>query len=393
MKRNVWILAASQALAMCAAPLIVLVGGLAGGELAPSPGLATLPVALLVVGTAASTVPMPLIMRRFGRKPVFVVVALGAAAMALVTAWFLAQGSFWGFCGSVVVLGISQATVQQYRFAAMESVPEGEVSRAAARVLLGGLVAALLGPQLSVWGGLINPTHFAGAFVLLGGLYVMAAVVLALAFREPMGHGAHHTAGGRPWRVLLNQRVLWTAMISAATGYAAMSFIMTATPLSMHVYGSHDLISTKRVIQTHILAMYLPSLISGRLAARLGLRRLILLGVLAMTACVAVGETGQGLMNYWVALALLGVGWNFLFVGGTALLPQAFRAQERFRIQSLNEFVVFGSQAVAALSAGWAIETLGWYRLLMVVLPLLAVVVMLVWAWRRQERILPAAAD
>ncbi len=393
MNRNVWTLVVSQALALSAVPLVVLVGGLVGSDLAPSPGLVTLPVALLVVGRACATVPMPLVMRRYGRKPVFVGVALAASAVALLAAWFLARGSFWGFCFSVVLLGVSQATVQQYRFAAMESVAADQVGIAASRVLLGGLVAALLGPQLSIWGGGIGKVHFSGAFTLLAGLYVLSAAALTVGFREPVARDVSSVVGGRPWRLLLNQRVLWAAMASAAVGYAVMSFIMTATPLSMHVQAGHNLIDTKRVIQVHILAMFLPSLFSGRLAAYLGLRRLIYLGVLSMVVCVAVGETGQGLASYWVALAFLGVGWNFLFVGGTALLPQAYRPEERFRVQSLNEFVVFGTQAVAALSAGWAIEALGWYRFLVSTLPLIGLLGLVIWAWRRESRVAGVATD
>ena len=393
MNRNVWTLVVSQALALSAVPLIVLVGGLVGSELAPSPALVTLPIALLVVGRACATVLMPLVMRRYGRKPVFVSVAVAASVVALLAAWFLARGSFWGFCFTVVLLGVSQATVQQYRFAAMESVRTDQVGTAAARVLLGGLVAALLGPQLSVWGGSIGQAHFSGAFALLAVLYVLAAGVLTVGFREPASHDLPNLGGGRPWRVLLKQRVLWAAMASAAVGYAVMSFIMTATPLSMHVHAGHNLIDTKWVIQTHIVAMFLPSLFSGRLAAYLGLRRLIYLGALSMMACVAVGETGQGLASYWVALALLGVGWNFLFVGGTALLPQAYRPEERFRVQSLNEFVVFGTQAVAALSAGWAIEALGWYRFLVLVLPLMGLLGVVIWSWRRESRAVGVPAE
>lgn len=382
---NVWILALTQAFAFCGPPLVVLVGGLIGAELAPSPGLATLPVALMVVGTAASTVPMPLLMRRLGRKPVFVTMALVAAGVALLAAGLLARASFWGFCFCVVLLGVANGAVQQYRFAAMESVSSGELGQAAARVLLGGLVAAVLGPQLAVWGEGISEAHFAGAFVLLAGLYLLAAVNLALWFREPPRAGVGYRVGGRPWREILGQQVLWAAILSAAVGYAVMSFIMTATPLSMHVLMHHSLVDTKRVIQSHILAMYVPSLFSGWLAARIGLRRLIYLGLGAFAGCVVVGESGQGLLNYWFALVLLGVGWNFLFVGGTALLPRSYRAEERFRVQSLNESLVFGSQALAALSSGWAIEQLGWYRFLLIAVPLMLLLAIVVRAWRRQE--------
>jgi MFS family permease len=382
LSRTVWILALAQALAFSTGPLVVFVGSLVGSTLAPDPSLATLPVALEVVGTAISVAPLTLLMRRFGRKVVMVNGAVGGAAAALACAWAVSVQSFVGFCLGTAMLGATLAVVQQYRFAAIELVPAAQAGDAAARVLLGGLVAALLGPEVGVWGRDTWAQPFAGSFALLALIHLLAAAVLLLCYRPvraPATAPSETATTGS--RALLRRPVFWAAVSSGAVGWALMSFIMIATPLSMTAGDGHSLAHTKQVIQAHIVAMYLPSLVSGVLIRRIGTGPLMLTGLAAYMACILIGLSGHGLGHYGTALILLGVGWNLLFVGGTALLPQAYREDERFRAQAVNDVCIFSTQALAALGAGSALVWLGWEGLLWLALPLIGLhlAVMAVW--------------
>jgi MFS family permease len=379
---NVWFLLAAQALNQSCAPMLVLVGGLIGSQLAPSPGLATLPVALMVVGSALATIPVVMLSQRWGRKRVFYVGMVLSATGSLLCSFALVQQWFVGFCGGTLLMGSSLAVVQQYRFAAMESVPPNLVPKAASSLLLAGLVAAFLGPELAVWGRDIMVAPYAASLISLSVLNIIAGVVLMGYQGRPV---ASHQRGvdSRPWREILNQPVLWVAIGGALVGYTVMSFVMTATPISMHMHSGHDLVETKRVIQSHIVAMYLPSLFSGWLIAHYGTAKIMLAGCVALLGALVVASSGIALNQYWLALVLLGIGWNFLFVSGTALLPQAYGDGEPFRVQALNEFLVFGSQAIASLSAGWVLASLGWSQLIYVCAPLIFAHLLLLLYWSR----------
>ncbi len=379
--KNVWVLTVAQALNMSAAPMVVLIGGIIGSSLAPTAALATLPVALMVVGTALSTVLVTIASARWGRKHVFYGGMLVSAIGALLCAFSLSQTLFVGFSLGTLLLGASLAVVQQYRFAAMESVDVEMVPRAASRILLAGLVSAFVGPELAVRGRDLLDAPYAAAFLGLIGLNSMAALVMA-AYQPATT--AQHQQGAKPqaWDILLRRPVLWVAILGATVGYTVMSFVMTATPLSMHAHAGHDLVETKQVIQSHIVAMYLPSLFSGWLISQFGIGRMMFVGCLLLLGAVAVALAGIDLGHYWVSLVLLGVGWNFLFVGGTALLPQAYEGEEPFRAQAVNEFMVFGCQAVAALSAGWVLSLLGWTTLLYWCIPLIGLQLFMLLFWR-----------
>lgn len=392
MPNAVWILSLAQALAMCTAPFIVFIGSLIGRDLAPNSAWATLPVGLVVVGTVLSVGRVTQLMARFGRKVVMVSGALTGAASALCGALAVQLGSFTLLCLAALGGGIGLAVVQQYRFAAMELVPQELTGTAAARVLLGGLGAAWLGPEIAAVGRNVSGAPFMMSWLYLAGVQLLAAGILWQFYHPKPWTGAASTSiGGRSLTVLARQPVLWAAVGSASIGYGVMSFIMTATPLSMTEHAGHSLTEAKWVIQAHIVAMYLPSLISGWLIRRLGLGKMLFVGVAAFAAALGLALAGQQLHHFGAALLLLGVGWNFLFVGGTTLLPQAYREEERFRVQGLNERFVFGSQATAALSAGAALNVLGWQGLLWVVVPILLLHLGLLLAWRVSART-PASA-
>ncbi|ERP92301.1 MFS transporter [Marinobacter sp. ES-1] len=388
MPLNVWVLVAAQALAMCTAPFIVFIGSIQGRLLAPAPELATLPVGLVVVGTVLAIKPATWLMERVGRKQVMLLGTLAgmiAGGLGMFASW---QSDFVTMCLAAVIGGSGLAVVHQYRFAAMESVASDMAGTAAARVLLGGLVAAWLGPEVA---GLGSGTGERFPFLLswagLAVVQAMALVVVAVGYR-PSGERVAETVvgGGRPMREILANPLVWTAISGAAIGYAVMSFIMTATPLSMTEMAGHDFDDAKRVIQLHIMAMYLPSLISGRLIRVVGIPLMMTVGLLAYLGCILLAAAGISFHHYLWALILLGVGWNFLFVGGTTLLPQGYRDSERFRVQGLNDIMVFSAQATAALSAGAVLTALGWASLLMVAVPLLVLHALLMAAWllRRQ---------
>ena len=384
--RNVYVLSLAQALSAAGMMTIFLLGGIIGSELAPLPQIATLPVSLTVVGLAATAIPAALIMERIGRRNAFIASALLAAIAALAVTWAVVQASFWLLCAATLVLGANLAFQQQQRFAAAESVPPGKVSQAVSMVMIGTLVAAATGPQIALALKDLVPGHeYAGSFIGVAARCTAAAITLGGYSPPPAHEQAADASEARPLSEVVRQPLYLVAVGAAVVSYAVMSFIMTATPISMHVHDHHSDADTAWVIQSHLLAMYGPSLVSGRLIGRIGARAGMTAGALLMLACVAIASAGRDLMHYWWGLVLLGIGWNLLFVAGTALLTTTYRPAERFRAQAVNEFSVFGTQALASLLAGPAIYVLGWRTLNFTALaPLLLFALALV-AWPGQR--------
>jgi len=381
---NVWLFMLCQALTMSIPAFVIFVGSIIGKTLAPDPSLATMPVAAFILGSAVATLPVILSMRRFNRKRVFLFCAAIAVVGCALAMYALAQQSFTTYLLAVVVLGIGLAAGQQYRFAAMESVATVDAPKAASRVLIGGIGAAFLGPELAVRGELLTATAYQGSFALL--MVVAIAVFLVLFFFvEPESGSAQSNTKGRPLREILAQPVILVAVISGCAGFAIMSLVMTSTPLHMHFENGHSLVDTKWVIQSHIVAMFLPSFFVPWIIRRIGVQGLISLGIAALLIMIVVVFSEYAFINYWVSLVLLGIGWNFLFVGGTTLLPEGYRDSERFKVQALNDFTIFGIQAVGALLAGWILSKLGWQTLLLISLPVLALLIMALIYWRKSK--------
>lgn len=261
---NVWWLTLAGALGLCTAPLVVFIGGLVGTNLAEDKTLATLPVAAIVIGTASAVIPAARLMQRFGRRQIFILNIVWMMASSLAASWSIAHSSFWSFCASVMCLGAGLATIQQYRFAAMESVSPEQHAPAASFVLLGGLVAAFLGPELGQQGRFLLDQEFAGAFLLLA--LVLAASLPVFALYQPIQKTAEQHASAesaRTLREIAAHPVFWVAILSSAIAYVVMSYVMTATPVTMHNLMGHSVTDTKWVIQIHICAMYLPSFSPG----------------------------------------------------------------------------------------------------------------------------------
>jgi MFS family permease len=391
-KRNLGLLMACQCLATGGTVLIVTIGGIVGTVLAPSPLWATLPMSLMVVGTALSAVPAALLMRRIGRRRGFALAALGAAGAASLGALALWLQSFALFCVCTLLIGGKIAFSQQYRFAAAESVPALQAGRAVSLVLVGAVGGALLGPELATRAATWFPdTLFAGSLLALAVLFLLAAVLLLL-LAEPAPAAATDTpAARRPLSVMGRQPLFVIAVLGGVVGQGVMTFVMTATPISMHVLDGYSLADTAAVIRAHVLAMYVPSLASALLIGWFGIRRLMALGLSAFVVTLVIALQGHEYLHYWFSLVLLGVGWNFLFVGGTTLLVQSYRPEERFTAQAANDFCVFGVAALGSLLAGSVVHAVGWEGVLWGSLPLLVVMAgALVWLARLPRG--PAAA-
>ena len=383
MHKNIWVLTAAQALMMSLNSLTIFVGALVGTNLAPTPELATLPVATTVVGTTFSTVPLTLAMQKLGRKYTFLLVAVYSFFLCWITAYVIQLSNFYLFSLCTLLLGSNSATRMQYRFAAMESVAQQDGPKAASIVLIGGIASAFLGPEIAVQGRLLLDAEFAGSYAIISSLFLLGIVLLSF-FKNTVPQHEQSITAGRGWRELLSQPVLWVAIFGAAIGYAIMTFIMTATPVSMHLVDGHSLDDTKKVIQSHIVAMYLPSLFTGLLIKKVGTKKLMISGLIIYSICISVAFHGHTFFHYWWALLLLGLGWNFLFLGGTALLPFAYAPSERFRIQGLNDFTVFGSQALASLSSGWIVHSFGWKWLLILSLPFILLQLFFILWWTKR---------
>ena len=376
--KPVLILALAQCFSATGTAVVVLLGGILGTTLAPTPLLATMPASMQIVGVALSTIPAALFMQRFGRRYGFILSACTATGATLLAAWAVAQHSFALLCIATALIGVNNAFTLQYRFAAAEFVSAEKVGKAVGLVMIGTLVAVWIGPTLALYARHLLPSaEFAGSFLATSGLYLIAIVIL---MRLPdAGRARVASAGGRPLRAIVRQRAFRVAVAASLIGYAVMSFIMTATPISMHIHDHLSVDATGAVIKSHLIAMYLPSLASGWLVSRFGVRTMMLAGVAIMSGCIMVAAfTSHAVLHYGVALVLLGAGWNLLFVSGTTLLTRCYRPEERFRAQGLNDFLTFGCQATVSLLAGAAIAGLGWEHLNLVALPLLALMLVLV---------------
>ena len=378
--KNVWILTACQSLFMSLSVFMVFVAGIIGSELSPTKSLSTLPIATIVVGTALSVIPVIRLMSIFGRKKIFLSSCIYSIALIGLCIFSVSKEIFFLFSFASFCLGATVATMMQFRFAAIESVAQEQRPSATAVVLLGGLISAFLGTEIATIGKNLFSTDFVGSFVLLAILFIVA--FLLMAFFEPVVTPKEQIdKSKRSLMNIIQQGSFIVAVSAATTGYVVMSFIMTATPVSMHVMDGHSLHHTKLVLQSHVIAMFLPSLFTAYIVKYIGLTRMMLLGVLLLLISVFIAFMSHALTNYWWSLVILGLGWNFLFIGGTNLLPQAYNEDEKFRVQSINEFLVFGFQAFAALSAGWFVFNFSWEVVLLSVLPLLFLQLLVLLWW------------
>ncbi len=359
----------AYALMMAGTSLMVLIAGIIGTQFAPSPGLATLPVALTIVGVALSTLPTGSLLSRFGRRKVFISYGFLAVLAALLASLSLVYQSFGGFCMAAILMGWSGAAGHQYRFAAMESVSAEQAPKATSVLLFGGILAAAVGPEIAVGGQHLLATEFAGSYLLLAGVYALGIILISF-YRETRVSTGSQKIQGRPLLQIMRSPVIILAVAASAVGYGVMSFVMTAGPVSMHEHAGHDMQATKWVLQSHIAAMYLPSLVYPWLFSKMGYRGMMWAGVAALFLCLLIGSINTEFIHYWLTMVILGIGWNFLFLSGTNLLRHGYRDEERFKVQSFNDFLVFSIQATASLSSGWFLYHWGWQGVLYASAPL-----------------------
>lgn len=378
MRRQVLVLAAAQAIFQTAAALVMTVGGLAGAKLAHSTTLATLPIATMFLGTAIGTFPASMWMTRVGRRAGFVLGALVGVVGGLVGAFGIWISSLEMLAAGTFLVGIYQAFSQFYRFAASEVADEAYRPRAIALVLAGGIIAAFAGPWLARIGGPLLAPVYAGSFLLLALVSLLGAAVL-MVLHMPAPAAALGRATGRPLRKIVCQPIYLSALFGAGTGYGIMILAMTATPIAM-VHHHHSLTSAATVIQLHMLGMFAPSFFSGGLIARFGVRRVMLAGIFLLAFHVLATMTGTGFGSFATALVLLGVGWNFLYIGGTTLLTTTYMPEEKGRAQAFNDMTIFAVGLTCSFAAGALLDFLGWQRLNLVLLPWLGVAaVLLLW--------------
>ena len=376
---NVWVLTLSNALAASIMALMILVGSLVGSDLAPAAEWATLPLALTICGTAVGIVPATRAMQYLGRKRAlwtFMGLGIIACAMASIA---LEQRSFSLFCLAAVLLGTTNSALQQVRFAAMESVAPESGASAASIVMLGGILAAFVGPELAVLGAHMTAVDYQGSF-WLGALSIVCGALLLSVYKPAQIETTSKPIAAGSLRTILRGRGFILSVASGAVAFVVMSFVMTGTPISMHHTYGHSLVDTKWVIQSHIAAMFLPSLIAPLLFKWLGIRGLMVAGLACYGTTIGIGYYDISVNGFWLQLVLLGVGWNFLFVAGTALLPTSYKESDRFKAQAFNDSTVFSLQALASLSAGWALNLISWQQMLLLcTLPISLMLLALIW--------------
>jgi MFS family permease len=373
--RTLIVLWFAQCFGQTASPVVVLLGGIVGTAIAPSQSLATLPVAMMIVGTATATIPAALFMSLAGRKAGFLLGTSIAFVAALTAAWSAGKGIFWLFCLATFLFGANGAFIQQFRFAVAESVDTRAVPRSLSILMLAGIVAGLLGPEMaSRLSHIAGFPPFSAAFLGVAGL-LCCSFIIQLFYRNQVFTASVASEDTRPLSEIFRQPVLVTAVIAAIVGWTVMTLVMTATPVSMHEMDHHSLADTTWVVQSHILAMYAPSLFSGYLVSRFGALRIIQAGIVLMVACVLAGYGRPQLAHYWLSMVLLGIGWNFLYLGGTTLLTMSYRLSERFKVQGLNDFLVFAMQAMASLGSGVLLATVGWNGVIFASLPWLVAMI------------------
>ncbi|CAG0962949.1 Riboflavin transporter RfnT [Burkholderiales bacterium] len=381
--RTLALLAACQALLLINAAGLITINGLVGHMLADTKALATLGATTYVIGSALAAMPAALWMARVGRRAGFMAGALINIAGCAIAALALQQRSFVLFCAATAIIGVYQAVGLQYRFAAAEVAAPADRAKAISWVLAGGIAGGIVGPESMRFARDWFSTPFTGSFVALAG-FALVALAVQSRVHVPPPTRAERSGAGRPLADIVRQPVFVVAVLAAALGYGVMNLLMVATPLAMD-FCSHPFAQAALVIQWHVVAMYAPGLFTGTLIKRFGVLRIIVTGVVLMGGCVAVALSGTSVAHFLVALALLGVGWNFMYTGGTTLLIDAHTPAEKARAQGANDFAVFATMGVSSAASGALVSLAGWERMNAAALPALAVVVVAV-AWLARLR-------
>ena len=389
MKRNIILLSLSQAALITGTSLLLASSAIVGLALAGHKSLATMPLALMFLAQMATTIPASLYMAGVGRRLGFMTSAMfGLAGAAVATAGVI-KTDFSIFCFGTALIGVFNGFGQYYRFTAAEVAPEDFRSRAISYVLAGGVIAAFAGPNLANWSRHLLSSEFAGSYACLIGLYLFAFGFASL-LQIPKPAAISRSKGGRPLGVIASQPAYLVAVASAMVGYGVMNFIMVATPLAMKG-AAHAFSDTAFVIQWHVFGMFVPSFFTGHLIRRFGIANIMLNGILLLGLCVLINFAGTTVTHFWSALVLLGLGWNFLFVGATTLLTETYAPDEKAKAQALNDFIVFGTVTITSFSSGAVQHALGWQTINMAVIPFLLLVGLANLWLRSKQRLMVSA--
>jgi len=369
---NVFLLASSQALFQTASILVMTLSGMVGLELATDKSLATLPIAMISVGTAIMMIPASFIIKKFGQRRAFMIGTLIGVLAGFLAFYGIVQRSFPLFIIGNMLIGCYQGFAQYYRFTAADSVPEAAKAKAISFVVAGGVVAAIAGPNLAKYTQHIGEIRFAYSYLSIAMLSVGAfLVILSLSLQKRTVQAIGNTEEkGRPLLEIVRQKNMLTALVSSAIGYSVMIMIMTATPLAMH-HSGHSSDDAATVIQWHVLGMFVPSFFTGTLIDKFGVRKLMLAGVIILSLHVTFAMTGTDFFNFVSGLILLGVGWNFMFIGGSTLLTKVYTPAEKEKTQAFHDFFVFGIISISSFSAGALLNHWGWNGVNLAVIPLL----------------------
>ena len=378
MNRNLFLLILSQVFGFTAATVTVFISGIIGSDLSSIKTLSTLPPSIYVVGTAAATIFAAKIMSIIGRRLGFIFASVAGSISCLIGAYAIIIESFFIFCFAKFILGATMAFTHQYRFAAAESVEKEKAPKAISSLLLAGIVAAFLGI------GLANYTkNFVSDYLYVGSYLTLAVLTLIPSFllfffkdiRE-ISFVSNKENNSRNYSEFFSDPKFLQAITSAAFAYAVMSFLMTATPISMHILHQLSLEKTGIVLQFQVLAMFLPSLVTGNLIKKFGYSNMMYLGVLFYFFTILLSFFQPSFLNYFISLIFLGIGWNFLFISGTSLLVTTYKPEEKFKAQGFNDLLVFSSMALASLLAGILISIASWKTVNLFCIPFLILIIL-----------------
>lgn len=378
-KKNAVIFAFAQAMYGCQAVMLITSGGLIGKALADDPGWATLPISAFVFGTMLTALPASLYMKLVGRKVGFLTGAACGGFSALWGLYAIFIQDFWMFTGAMMLTGSYQAFAMLYRFAAADLASPEFKAKAISWVTIGGLASGVIGPLVFIMTkDLLGPILFGGAFVMAALMAVISAVAL-LFLDRPDGEPSELDEAPRPLSVILRQPPMIVAVVCAMMSYGMMNLVMTATPLAMVGCG-FSVDTAALVIQWHVLAMYLPSFFTGSLINRFGAQKIIATGMALLGLAGVASLAGLHLANFGIGLVLLGIGWNFSFVGATAMLTGYYRPSEKNVVQGINDFCVFATVALASLSSGKLLHLIGWNAVNIALYPMIAIALgLLLW--------------
>ena len=387
--RNLIVLSLAQIFSFTAAPITVFLSGIIGSTMINDKSFATLPAALMVVGTAIGSIFASYIMSIKGRKFGFMFATIITSLSALTASYSIYENIFFIYCFSNLFIGIGHAFVAQYRFAAAESVKKEYAPTAISLILFASMIGALIGPNIATLTKDIIPTSvYTGSYFFLSILTIIPFFFFLFYSNEKsISIDKSNNYIGRTYLELFFQPKFIQAVVGSGLAYCTMSFLMTATPISMHINNHISLGKTGFVIMFHILAMFLPSPITGNLIKKIGINKVMYCGTFLLLISIFFNSINQTFFNYFIGLILLGLGWNFLFISGTSLLITSYRPEEKFRAQGLNDFIIFSTQALGALSAGFLLSILGWQLINLLCIPLLIIIIVTIFI--SEKKIIP----